>query len=80
MPGLRQPHLQEHSSPVYKKQRLSAKESSIFPYPAIPAECIDHHEDLLPDSIEQFRHMIEIPSKHLRLRQYSLVYDMLIHS
>ncbi|KAI2733079.1 hypothetical protein CBS147332_94 [Penicillium roqueforti] len=61
MPGLRQPHLQEHSSPVYKKQRLSAKESSIFPYPAIPAECIDHHEDLLPDSIEQFRHMIEIP-------------------
>ncbi|CAG8903156.1 unnamed protein product [Penicillium egyptiacum] len=61
MPGLTRPHIQQLSSPISKKQRVSAKESSIFPYPAVPSECIDHHEDLMPDSIQIFREMIEIP-------------------
>ncbi|KAJ5944107.1 hypothetical protein N7516_004275 [Penicillium verrucosum] len=61
MPGLIRPHIQQLSSPISKKQRVSAKESSIFPYPAVPSECIDHHEDLIPDAIEMFREMVEIP-------------------
>lgn len=61
MPGLARSQIQQLESPVPKRQRVSAKESSIFPYPPIPSECIDRHEDPMPNSIQMFRPMIEVP-------------------